>query len=80
LTTECANCCAKWGNGSLLERSQAKSPLFRGFPLMFLKYVILFDNADRDVQPDLYIPVAWDTVKEFFATQAKRLGQERLGL
>ena len=47
---------------------------------MFLKYVILFDNADRDVQPDLYIPVAWDTVKEFFATQAKRLGQERLGL
>jgi len=64
----------------LLKLAEAKYPHFRDFPLMFLKYVILFDNADRDVQPDLLIPVAWDKVKDFFVAQTKQLGQRRLGL
>ncbi len=46
---------------------------------MFLKYVVLFDNADRDVQPDLIIPVEWSAVKEFFANQVKQLSQKQFG-
>lgn len=64
----------------LLKLAETKYPFFRDFPLMFLKYVILFDNADRDLQPDLLVSVGWDKVKEFFVDQTKQLGQKRLGL
>jgi predicted nucleotidyltransferase component of viral defense system len=64
----------------LLEKSTTKYPHFRDFPLMFLKYVVLFDNADRDVQPELLISVEWSAVKEFFVNQVRQLSQSRFGL
>ena len=63
----------------LLEKSKRKYPLYRDFPLMFLKYVVLFDNADRDVQPDMIIPVEWSAVKVFFANQVRQLSQKQFG-
>ena len=64
----------------LLERGKQKYSFYRDFPLTTLKYMVQFDNADRDVQPDLLIPVEWDAVKKFFVQQAKRLGQNWFGL
>lgn len=68
------------GLDELLKFAETKYPYHRDFPLMFLKYVVLFDHADSDTQPDLLIHVEWDRVKEFFRDQTKRLGQKDLGL
>jgi hypothetical protein len=64
----------------LLELSNRKYAHFRDFALTFLKYAILFDIADRDLQPDLLIPVEWDSVKSFFVDQVSRLSNARFGL
>ena len=37
----------------LLQLGEKKYPLFRDFPLMVLESITFFDNADRDVQPEL---------------------------
>lgn len=63
----------------LLQLGQKKYAQFRDFPLMVLESMTLFDNADRDVQPDLFEPVAWDQVKEFFMQQAAQLSRKWFG-
>ncbi len=57
----------------LLYLGQKKYAIYRDFPLMVLESMTLFDHADRDVQPDLFEPVPWAQVKDFFMTQAARL-------
>jgi hypothetical protein len=57
----------------LLKLGEQKYPLFRDFPLMVLESMTLFDNADRDVQPELFDNVPWDQVKQFFIDQANLL-------
>ncbi|MBI3913145.1 MAG: nucleotidyl transferase AbiEii/AbiGii toxin family protein [Chloroflexi bacterium] len=59
----------------LLELGKQKYPFYRDFPLTTLKYMAQFDNADRDVQPDLLIPVEWDQVKRYFLDQARQIGK-----
>ena len=39
-----------------------------------------FDAADEDADPVLLQPIAWDTVKEFFTAEAKRLGSLWFGV
>jgi hypothetical protein len=59
--------------------SEFKYPNFRDYPLMVSKYMVLFDNADRDFQPDLLISVEWDTVKNFFVEETKDLRRQWFG-
>jgi predicted nucleotidyltransferase component of viral defense system len=57
----------------LLQIGQKKYALFRDFPLMVLESMQLFDNADRDVQPELFDNIPWAQVKQFFVQQARLL-------
>lgn len=57
----------------LLQLGEKKYPLFRDFPLMVLESMTLFDNGDRDVQPDLFENISWEQVKQFFVDQARWL-------
>jgi hypothetical protein len=59
----------------LLELGQQKYPYARDFELMAVESLVLFENADRDPQPDLLIDLPWAQVREFFIDQAQALGQ-----
>jgi hypothetical protein len=63
----------------LLQLGEKKYPLFRDFPLMVLESITLFDNADRDVQPELIDYVPWERVKQFFIEQARLLSDHWFG-
>lgn len=60
---------------SLLDFSEKKYTGFRDFPLQVLEAMTLFDNADRDFQPELIEEISWETVKQWFIEQAKELGK-----
>jgi hypothetical protein len=59
----------------LLKLGIQKYQLFRDFPLMVLESMTIFDNADRDLQPELYENIPWDQVKQFFVEQARLLSK-----
>jgi hypothetical protein len=59
----------------LLSQGALKYPYVRDFELMAVESMVLFDNADRDLQPELLIELPWDQVKQFFIEQARALGQ-----
>jgi len=63
----------------LLARGSHKYGYARDYELMAVESMVLFDNADRDVQPDLLIQVPWEQVKEFFVAQARALGERWFG-
>ncbi len=60
----------------LLIAGERKYPTSRDFALMAVESFMLFDNAERDIQPELLIDVAWDEVKIFFIEQGKSLGKK----
>lgn len=60
----------------LLTLGSQKYPYVRDFALMVVESLILFDNADRDLQPRLLIDVPWPSVQQFFIEQAQQLGDE----
>lgn len=64
---------------ALLSLGEKKYPLFRDFPLMVLESMTLFDNADHDVQPDLFETIPWAQVKQFFIKQARLLSNRWFG-
>jgi hypothetical protein len=59
----------------LLARGAVKYPYVRDFELMAVESMVLFENADRDLQPDLLIDVSWEEVRQFFVAQARALGE-----
>jgi hypothetical protein len=59
----------------LLEAGSRKYPQMRDFALMAVESMVLFDNAERDLPPDLLVEIPWDTVKSFFIAQAKQAGR-----
>jgi hypothetical protein len=59
----------------LLARGAAKYPHARDFELMAVESMVLFENADRDLQPDLLIDVPWEEVRRFFLAQARAFGE-----
>jgi hypothetical protein len=59
----------------LLARAESKYPYARDFALMAVESIVLFDNADRDLQPDLLIETPWPEIRQFFVTQAQALGK-----
>jgi predicted nucleotidyltransferase component of viral defense system len=62
----------------LLILGRAKYPYARDFELMAIESLVLFDNADRDLQPQLLTNITWDQVKQFFIAEAQSLGEEWL--
>lgn len=60
---------------NLLALGQVKYPYMRNFELIALESMILFDNADRDVQPVLRMDTPWPQVKEFMLNEAQKLGK-----
>jgi hypothetical protein len=63
----------------LLGAGKEKYPKTRDFSLMAVESMVLFDNADRDFQPELLIDLPWEQVKQYFIAQAKMLGQVWFG-
>lgn len=63
----------------LLALARTKYPHVRDFDLMVVESLVLFDNADRDLQPDLLVDLPWEQVKQFFIAEAQTLGQDWFG-
>lgn len=63
----------------LLDLARSKYPYARDFQLMAIESLVLFENADRDLQPDLLIDVPWSDVRAFFVAQARAIGASWLG-
>jgi len=60
---------------ALLERAQTKYPQSRDFPMMIVTYLNDFRNADRDRPVETLRPIAWQDVKDFFLSEARRLAE-----
>ncbi len=45
-----------------------------------MQSLTFFENADRDVQPELLIPAPWDDVRRFFIDQVRALSRRWLGI
>jgi hypothetical protein len=63
----------------LLSLGRAKYPYVRDFELMAVESLVLFDNADRDLPPELLVDLPWEQVKQFFIAEAQSLGQTWFG-
>ncbi len=59
----------------LLALAKTKYPYARDFELMAIESLVLFENADRDLQPELLIDLPWEQVRQFFIEQARSLGR-----
>lgn len=64
---------------TLLQLGKTKYPYARDFELMAVESLVLFENADRDIQPTMLVKVAWANVRQFFIDQAQALGQTWFG-
>ncbi len=62
----------------LLAFAEKKYPYARDFELMVVESLVLFENADRDIQPTIFVDLPWDRVKQFFITQARAFSQSWL--
>jgi hypothetical protein len=60
---------------TLLQSGGGKYPQMRDFALMSVESMASFENADRDVMPEVLKDMPWDEVKAFFIAQVKRLGK-----
>jgi predicted nucleotidyltransferase component of viral defense system len=54
----------------LLNLGRTKYADVRDFGVMAVEKMLMFDNADRDRQPDLLIDVPWFVVRDFFVEQS----------
>lgn len=59
----------------LLQLGEQKYSYYRDFPFAVLEHMVIFNNADRDVQPFLFEEVSWQDVRDFFLQQASHLGR-----
>ena len=59
----------------LLDQSPIKYPYSPGFGMMVLEGMVDFDRADRDASVETIPPVAWETIKEFFVQELRRIGR-----
>ena len=60
----------------LLRAGERKYPQARDFQLMALEGLLQFDNANRDLQPEMLVALPWDNVRRFFVEQGKALGKD----
>jgi len=59
----------------LLQAGEGKYPASRDFALMAVESFMLFDNAERDAQPELIMDVSWEKVQDYFMEQGALLGK-----
>lgn len=62
----------------LLALGQQKYRYARDFEVEAVRSLVFFVNAEKDVEPEMLEPVLWETVKDFFRNEAKRLGKQWL--
>jgi hypothetical protein len=60
----------------LLNAGERKYPQVRDFPLMAIEALLQFDNADRDLQPEMLLDLPWVNVRRFFVEQGMILGKD----
>lgn len=59
----------------LLDQSPIKYPYVRGFGMMVLEGMVDFDRADQQAPVETIPPVTWETIKEFFVQELRRIGR-----
>jgi hypothetical protein len=59
----------------LLDQSPIKYPYVRGFGMMVLEGMVDFDRADQQAPVETIPPVAWETIKDFFVQELRRIGR-----
>jgi len=59
----------------LLDQSPIKYPYVRGLGMLVLEGRVDFDRADQDAAVETIPPVAWETIKEFFVQELRRIGR-----
>jgi hypothetical protein len=50
----------------LMRAGERKYPQVRDFPLMALEGLLQFDNAERDLPPEMLADLPWEKVRRFF--------------
>jgi hypothetical protein len=59
----------------LLDMSPQKYPDVRDFEAQVVKHMVYFDRAEQEKPVTLIEQVEWETVKDWFRTQAKEIGR-----
>jgi Nucleotidyl transferase AbiEii toxin, Type IV TA system len=63
----------------ILVAGQRKYPNYRDLRMNALAAMTQFDAADEDTELALLLPIEWNEVKQFFISEAKRLGHQWFG-
>lgn len=67
--------CQKMSLRQILDLAPQKYPSVRDFEAQTVKRLVYFESAEQDVDPTLLQPAAWQTVKEYFTSQAAQIGR-----
>jgi len=59
----------------MLHQGPVKYPYARDYEMMALTSLTYFENADRQMAIESLPPTDWETVKDFFVAEARRLGR-----
>lgn len=59
----------------MLHQGPVKYPDAHDYQMMALTSLTDFDNADRDVAVETFDRMSWETAKDFFVAEARRLGR-----
>ena len=70
--------CQRISLRELLALAPRKYPAFRDFEAQVARHMISFERADQESSVPLIEQVDWETVKEWFRDQAKRIGKSWL--
>ncbi len=49
------------------------------FEMTLVGSMLMFENADRGLQPNMLIELPWDKVRNFFIAEARKTGKRWLG-
>jgi hypothetical protein len=60
---------------TLLQAGARKYPQMRDFALMAVESMVSFENAERDLPPEMLMDMPWFKVRAFFIAQVKQLGK-----
>lgn len=67
--------CQKISLRQLFDLAPKKYPSVRDFESQTVKRLVYFESAEQDVDPTMIQSVAWQTVKDYFISQASQIGR-----
>lgn len=67
--------CQQLPMADILAAGERKYSMMRDFALMSVESFLQFEVADRDFQPEMLVDLSWDSVRQFFISQARGLGK-----